>query len=466
MSSDFPTIAEASALIAAKQLSPVELTQHCLDRIAQLDGTLHAFLHLDAPRALAAARAAEADISRAGPRGPLHGIPLGIKDIYDVEGMPTTAHSRQRQHASPATADAASVGSLAAAGAIILGKLATHEFAFGGPSFDLPWPPARNPWNPDHFTGGSSSGTGAAVAAGLVLGGLGSDTGGSIRLPAAYCGIAGLKPTYGLVSRVGVLPLAYSLDHVGPMAWSVEDCALLLQAIAGHDPADPASAARPVPDFRRELDLGAKGLRIGVLRGFHAVENPVNAATGTALDGALDFYRREGAFIREVHLSPLLDWRAVGMLIMLVEAFTVHQEWMRGRMSWYGERFRDRVALGGLIAASDYIDAQRLRRELILELDHATADVDVLLTATVPSEAPRLDQVEKWATIEQPNFTSPFNVSGFPALSLCAGYGAGGLPLALQLIAKPFAEPVLLRAGHAYERAMPWRARRPALAAA
>ena len=248
MSGDFPTIAEAASLIAQRKLSPVELTRACLDRIQKLDGTLHAFLHLDPDRALAQAREAEAALMKGAPRGPLHGIPIGLKDIYNTKDMPTTAHSRQLMGNVPAE-DATCARRLAAAGTVLLGKLATHEFAFGGPSFDLPWPPARNPWNPDHFTGGSSSGTGAAVAAGLVLGGMGSDTGGSIRLPAALCGVAGIKPTYGLVPRTGILPLAFSLDHAGPMAWTVEDCALLLQAVAGHDPQDPASADRPVADF-------------------------------------------------------------------------------------------------------------------------------------------------------------------------------------------------------------------------
>ncbi len=462
MSVEFPTIAEAGALIAAKKLSPVELTQHCLDRIARLDGTLHAFLHLAAPQALAAARAAEAAIMRDGPKGPLHGIPIGLKDIINTKGMPTTAHSRQLAHHVPLQ-DATTARLLADAGTILLGKLATHEFAFGGPSFDLPWPPARNPWALDRYVGGSSSGTGVAVAAGLVLGGLGSDTGGSIRLPAAYCGIAGLKPTYGLVSRAGVLPLAYSLDHVGPMAWTVEDCAILLQALAGHDPADPASADRTPPDFRAALGQGTKGLRIGVLREFHEVENPATATTRRAIEGALDFFRRDGAAVKEVRLSPLLDWRAVNTVILLVEGFAVHQTWMRTRIDQYGELFRDRMVLGALISGSDYVEAQRRRRELIAELQEKMAELDLLITATVPGEAPPLDRLNKWAMIEQPNFTSPFNAVGFPALSLCAGYGEEGLPLAIQLVAKPFAEPLLLRAGHAYERAMSWRATRPTL---
>jgi aspartyl-tRNA(Asn)/glutamyl-tRNA(Gln) amidotransferase subunit A len=462
VSTDFPTIAEAATLIAAKKLSPVELTQRCFGRIAEFDGTLHSFIHLTADQALATARAAESAIMRGEQKGRLHGIPIGLKDIYNTKGIPTTGHSRQLLGNVPQE-DATSVRLLAEAGTVMLGKLATHEFAFGGPSFDLPWPPARNPWQPDHFTGGSSSGTGVAVAEGVILGGLGSDTGGSIRLPSAYCGVAGIKPTYGLVSRLGVLPLAYSLDHVGPMAWTVEDCAILLQAIAGYDAEDPASAD-PMPlDFCGQLDRGAKDLRIGVLRGFHETELPVNRATRSALDGAIDFFREEGAVITDVSLPSLLDWRAASVVILLVEGFAVHQEWMRKRMDHYGERLRDRMALGGLISGSDYVEAQRLRRELTAALRAAMSDVDVLLTATVPGEAPPIDSVAKWAMIEQPNFTSPFNVSGFPALSVCTGYGDKGLPLAMQLIGKPFAEPTLFRAGHAYERALAWRTRRPPL---
>ncbi len=462
MSAEFPTIAEAAALIAARKLSPVELTRTCLDRIARLDGRLHSVLRLTPDLAMAQARDAEAAIMKGESRGALHGIPIGLKDIYETKGIPTTAHSRQLEHHIPAE-DATCTRRLAEAGTVLVGKLATHEFAFGGPSFDLPWPPARNPWNPDHFTGGSSSGTGAAVAAGLVLGGMGSDTGGSIRLPAALCGIAGIKPTYGLVSRAGIVPLAYSLDHAGPMAWTVEDCAILLQAVAGFDPKDPASVDRPVPDFRASLGAGVKGLRIGVIRHFHERENPVNEATRKGIEDAIDFYRREGAQISEVTLSPLNDWRACGLIIILVEGYAVHEHWMRSSMEKYGELLRDRLALGAMISGADYVQAQRRRRALCAELAAAMQGLDLLLTASVPAEAPRIDRVPKWGIVEQPNFTSAFNVSGYPAMSVCTGYGESGLPLAVQLVAKPFDEATLFRAGHAYERAMPWRDRRPPL---
>src|ERR1700682_5179446 len=248
MPAPIPTIAEAAKLIAAKQLSPVELTSACLDRVRALDDQLHAFVHLTANRALAEARAAEAAIMAGGPKGPLHGIPIGLKDIVDTKGIPTTCQSKLLQDNIP-DADATCAEKLAAAGAVLMGKLTTHEFADGGPSFDLPRPPPRKPWNTDHFTAGSSSGTGAAVAAGMILCGIGTDTGGSIRGPAAYCGVAGLKPTYGLVSRAGVAPAAFSLDHIGPMAWNAEDCAIMLQALVGHDPRDPASANRPLPEY-------------------------------------------------------------------------------------------------------------------------------------------------------------------------------------------------------------------------
>src|SRR6476469_66201 len=294
--STIPSIAEAAAGIAAKTLSPVELTEACLARTAALDGTLHAFIRLAAEGARAQARAAEARIMRDGPRGPLDGIPFAHKDIYFTAGIPTTAHSKVLQDHVPAE-DATTVRLLAEAGVVMLGKLSTHEFAFGGPSFDLPWPPARNPWNPDHFPAGSSSGTGAAVASGMILGGTGSDTGGSIRGPAALCGITGIKPTYGLVSRAGVLPLSFSMDHAGPMAWTVEDCALLLQAMAGHDPADPASVDRPAPDYTFDIAKGAKGLRIGVVRHFFESDNPVSPATLAGINHGLDVFEHLGAEI-------------------------------------------------------------------------------------------------------------------------------------------------------------------------
>ncbi len=373
---EFLTIAEASALIRRRELSPVELVRSRLDRIERLDGKLNSFIRVLGDQALAAARSAEAEIAAGHWRGPLHGVPIGLKDIYETKGIPTTGHSKVLIDHVPQQ-DAASVRRLTDAGAIVLGKLATHEFAFGGPSFDLPWPPARNPWDISRFTGGSSSGTGAAVAAGLVLGGTGSDTGGSIRGPAAFCGLAGLKPSYGRISRAGILPLAFSLDHAGPMAWTAEDCAIMLQAMAGHDPADPASADRPVPDYRAALVGESKGLRIGLIRHFYETDNPANEATRQGIAAAVKVLEDLGCSVREVRLSPLADWVACGVLIMLTEAYAIHQPTLRERFTDYGEAFRDRLALAPLISGGDYVQAVRRRRELAGEYTAAMADLDL-----------------------------------------------------------------------------------------
>src|SRR5215210_8706902 len=420
MVADYLTLAEAARLIETRELSPVELVDSRLSRIEQFDDRLHSFIRVLAQEARAAARAAEAEIAAGRYRGPLHGIPIGLKDIYETAGVATTGHSKVMQDHVPA-ADAFSVARLRDAGAVLVGKLATHEFAFGGPSFDLPWPPARNPWDTARFTGGSYSGTGAAVAAGLILGGTGSDTGGSIRGPSAFCGLAGIKPTYGLISRAGILPLAFSLDHAGPMAWTAEDCAILLQAMAGHDPADPASANVQIPDYRAALQAGIKGLRIGVIRHFYERDNEANAATRQAIEAAAQKFAELGCSVRDVTLSPLGDWASCGVLMMLAEAYTIHEHNLRRRFTDYGEIFRDRMALAGLITAADYIQALRRRRELVAELDGAMADLDLVMTAAAPSEAPPIDEVPKFTIMAAPSLTMPFNVTGSPAMSVCCG---------------------------------------------
>src|SRR5947208_482466 len=299
MPAAIPTIADAAKQIAARRLSPVELTRACLDRVQALDDRLNAFVHLTEERALAEAHAAEVAIMTGGPKGKLHGIPIGLKDIVDTEGIPTTCQSKFLQDNNP-DADATCAEKLAAAGTVLIGKTTTHEFADGGPSFDLPRPPARNPWDTEHFTAGSSSGTGAGIAAGLILGGIGTDTGGSIRGPAALCGIAGIKPTYGLVSRAGVAPAAFSLDHIGPMAWTAEDCALMLQVLAGRDPPRPASAAHPVPDYAALIGGGIKGMKIGVIHHFHEVDYKVSDGVRNGISAAIATLRELGAEIREV----------------------------------------------------------------------------------------------------------------------------------------------------------------------
>jgi aspartyl-tRNA(Asn)/glutamyl-tRNA(Gln) amidotransferase subunit A len=459
---DFLTIAEAGTLIAKRELSPVELVQSRLARIERLDGKLNSFIRVLSEEALAAARSAEAEMMAGRRRGPLHGIPIGLKDIYETKGVPTTGHSKVLIDHIPRR-DAASVRRLTDAGAIVLGKLATHEFAFGGPSFDLPWPPARNPWDISRFTGGSSSGTGAAVAAGLVLGGTGSDTGGSIRGPAAFCGLAGLKPSYGRIGRAGILPLAFSLDHAGPMTWTAEDSAIMLQAMAGHDPADPGSAERPVPDYHAALSGEVKGLRIGLIRHFYETDNPANETTRQGIAAAVKVLEDLGCSVRELRLSPLADWAACGVMIMLTEGYAIHEGTLRERFADYGEAFRDRMALAALITGVDYIQAVRRRRELAAELTSAMADLDLVMTATAPSEAPPIEAVGKFAIFERPMLTMPFNVTGSPAMSVCCGYTTAGLPLAIQLAGKPFDEATVLKLAHAYEKATAWRSIRPRL---
>lgn len=458
-----PSVAEAHDAFRRRQLSPVELTRACLERIARLDDTLHAFIAVTEERALADARAAEARFMVDAPLGPLDGIPIGHKDIYETAGIPTTAHSRLLADNVP-QADGTVVRLWRAAGTVLMGKLATHEFAFGGPSFDLPWPPARNPWDPAHFTSGSSSGTAAAVVSGMILGGTGSDTGGSIRGPSALCGLAGIKPTYGLCSRVGVLPLTYSMDHTGPMAWSVEDCAYLLAAMAGPDPADPASAGVMAEDYVAALGRGAQGLRIGVARSWFEAEHPLSAAGLAAMHGAERIFRELGATVVDVSLPPLADYAACGYLILITEAYAAHEPWMRSRFTEYGELLRDRMALGALVSGPDYVQALRRRRELCAEMAAAMEGLDLLLTAPAGGEAPPIDKVPKWVTFERPSLTIPFNVTGQPAMTVCAGFGERGLPLGIQLAGRPFADATVLAAAHAFEQAAGTRGRRPSLA--
>src|ERR1700722_2149332 len=465
MSGAIPTIAEAAQAIATKRLSPVELTRACIDRVHKLDGELNAFVHLTEERALADARAAEAVIMAHGPKGPLHGVPIGLKDIVDTKGIPTTCQSKLLQDNIP-DADATCAEKLAAAGTVLMGKTTTHEFADGGPSFDLPAPPARNPWNTEHFTAGSSSGTGAGVAAGLMLGGIGADTGGSIRGPAALCGIAGIKPTYGLVSRAGVAPAAFTLDHIGPMAWTAEDCAIMLQALAGHDPADPASASQPIPNYTEKLGSGIKGMRIGVIHHFHESDHKVTPAVQRGIDAAIATFRGLGAEIREVTLSPMPEWHACGTLISITERASAYDEWARTRLADFGERVQQRLLVAALVSSVDYVQAVRRRRELRAELKAAMADLDVVLTAGNPSEAPKIDDVPMWDVSAQPSFTVRFNGTGYPGMCVCWGFGDGDLPVSIKIVGKPFQEAAVLRIADAFEKATPFRDRRPAMSSA
>jgi aspartyl-tRNA(Asn)/glutamyl-tRNA(Gln) amidotransferase subunit A len=456
----FLGIAEAAGLIRAKKLSPVEYVSALLARIERHDGKLNAFIALTPERALTAARAAEAEIAACHWRGPFHGMPYALKDIIDVKGLATTAHSKillgniARQHAVVTER-------LEAAGGLLIGKLSTHEFAIGGPSFDLPWPPARNPWNRDHFCGGSSSGSGAGLAAGFFPAALGTDTGGSIRNPASMCGITGMKPTYGRVSRRGVLPLAFSLDHIGPMTRTVRDNALMLQVIAGHDPGDPASADEPVADYMAMLDQGVKGLRIGVIRHFYAGDVAGDPEQVEALDAAVRLLAEAGAETTEITLPALQDFSACGQIILAAEAYAVHEQWLKERPQDYGARARERLLAGATLRAVDYLQAVRWRLQLRDRVATAFADVDLAITASSMDPACRIDDDEALATNYWRQARMPFNVSGQPGLVLSAGFSKGGLPLSLQLVGQPFAEAMLYRVAQCYEDATGWTKRHP-----
>jgi aspartyl-tRNA(Asn)/glutamyl-tRNA(Gln) amidotransferase subunit A len=446
------TAAAAAQAIAARKLSPVELMEALLQRIGRLDPKLHVFIRLDADAAMDAAKSAEAEIAAGRRRGPLHGVPVGIKDIIDVAGLPTTCHSKILID-NVAGADAVCVSRLRGAGAIVVGKLSTHEFAIGGPSFDLPWPPARNPWNTDHHPGGSSSGAGAGIAAGLFPLALGSDTGGSVRNPASACGIVGLKPTYGLVSRRGVFPLSFTLDHVGPLTRTVADNALLLEIIAGHDPLDPGSAAAPAGHYAAGLERGMRGLRIGFIRHFHETDLPADPEVTAALENVARTLQSLGAEIRDVRLPTLSEFGAVNRVILQSEAWAIHGPWLRERPGDYGQLARRRLLPGAFIGAGDYVQAQRRRFEMIAAIEAALRDVDVLLCASAMDPPSRIEDAVETERTYPRQARTPFNVTGHPALAMMAGISRGGLPLSVQFVGRYFAEGTLFQVAREWERA-------------
>jgi aspartyl-tRNA(Asn)/glutamyl-tRNA(Gln) amidotransferase subunit A len=456
----FLGIADAADLIRARKLSPVDYVEALLDRTGRLDLRYHAFICLTRDLALAAARQAEKEIAGGNWRGPLHGIPTGLKDIIDCAGVPTTAHSKVLVD-NVAVADAVVTQRLKSAGAIIMGKLATHEFAIGGPSFDLPWPPAVNPWGGNHFPGGSSSGCGVALAAGMLPAALGTDTGGSVRNPASMCGITGMKPTYGRVSRRGVLPLAYSLDHVGPMTRTVRDNALLLQVLAGHDPDDPSSANVPVPQYAADLERGVKGLKLGLVRHFYAEDMQAHPEQARAIEAAAEVLGGLGAEVREIRLAPLQDYATCTRIIIRCEAFAIHRRWLAERPGDYGNLARQRILDGAAVSAADYIDAQRLRDRLTRRTLEVFAGLDAALTASSLDPPCRIDDADACARLYPRQARQPFNVTGQPAMAIPAGFTQDGLPLSLQLIGLPWQEAMLYRIARAYERTTGWTERRP-----
>jgi aspartyl-tRNA(Asn)/glutamyl-tRNA(Gln) amidotransferase subunit A len=457
------SIAEAGRALRAGTLTSVALTQHALARIASLDPLLHAFVLVTSERALADADRADRELKSGIDKGPMHGIPYGMKDIYNTAGIRTTCHSKLLLDHIPAE-DSVVEAKLRAGGAVLLGKLATHEFAIGGPSFDLPFPPARNPWNLDHFTGGSSSGSGAAVAAGLTRMAMGSDTGGSIRGPAFYCGVVGLKPTYGRVSRRGVFPLSYTLDHCGPLTWTVEDTALTMQVIAGHDPHDPASADLPVGDYTADLGRDLAGLKIGYPRSFFANHADVTAEVVASLDTTALEIAKLGATVTEITLPEFDLFNACGRVILSAEAYAIHEEELLTRPLDYGRYAYLRIMAGAALSAADLVQALRMRRELTDVLNaKVLAEYDALITANGLAAAPRFDEFTPDAPPKQMVQTMPFNVTGNPVLAMPTGFAKSGLPLGMQIVGRAFDEATVLRIGAAYEAAAGWIHKRPAL---
>jgi aspartyl-tRNA(Asn)/glutamyl-tRNA(Gln) amidotransferase subunit A len=443
---DEDTIAGGLAAVRAGQISAGEWLERCLARIAALDPHLHAFLDCAAERARGRARRIDERIARGAPLASLAGVPLALKDVIDVAGMPTTANSAMLRDAV-AESDAAVTARLKRSGAILLGKLAAWEFAIGGVSFGLPWPPALNPWNLDHDPGGSSSGSAVAVAAGLCAGAVGTDTGGSIREPAAWCGVAGLKPTYGLVSARGIWPVSRTLDHAGPMAWTSEDCALMVDAMAG------------AKHRRLGVAGGVAGLKIGVVDLDREANLSIDSAVSATLDETQRLLSAGGARLPRIRIAPLALYSAVVTIIAAAEAHKVHRVRLAATPGGYDSLTRQRLLSGAALAVRDVDRAQSERRRLAAVTADLMSEVDALVMPTSASAAPRLGAYDSHGA--HPSLTRPWNVTGAPALSVCAGFSPEGLPIGVQIVAKPFCDDIALRIGQALEHATGTRERRP-----
>jgi aspartyl-tRNA(Asn)/glutamyl-tRNA(Gln) amidotransferase subunit A len=459
------TISQASRLIQRRELSPVELVDAFLDRITAVDDKVRSYLLVTADRARAQALQAERDIAAGRYRGPLHGIPYAVKDNYYTRGLRTTAASRLLLDFVP-DHDATAVRKLDEAGAIMLGKLNTWEYGTGngGVYFDLPFEPARNPWDLSRFTGGSSTGAGASVAAGTAMIALGSDTTGSVRLPAAACGLQGMKPTYGRVSRHGILPNCYTMDTPGPLTWTVEDSAIVLGVIAGRDRLDPASADRVVPDYAVHLDDGVAGMTVGVVRDVGAAPGAIDDANGAAFENMVDVLRAAGARVVDVALpAPIAEYRNVTSVINWTESLSIHEEDFLRRAPDMGFALRDKLMSGAMTRAVDYVAAQRRRRELADATDALVRSVDVLIAPCAFRVAPAFADDAAMRAYTRENACPPFNASGHPAMTVCTGFNADGLPTNAQIVGRWFDEARVYQVAHAYERATPWRTRRPLL---
>lgn len=454
------TIAQAAKLIENKELSPVELVDACLKRIERFDGAIKAWVRVLDDRAHAEARKAADEIARRGPRSPLHGIPIAHKDLYDVKGLPTKAGSKVRSDAPPAKRDAAFVRKLRNAGAVMLGKTTTHEFAYGTRT-----PPTANPWDTSRIPGGSSGGSAAALASGMCLGASGSDTGGSIRTPSSLCNVVGIKPTFGRVSKDGLLPLAWTLDHAGPLARSVEDCALMLNVIAGADPRDPTTAAAPVPDFTRALGKSVRNLKVGVPTSvFFEGADP---ETERLVRKALRVLESLG-----VHVVPLempKSQRVAGtsyVVIQTAEPREGHEYYLRRRPEAYDNQTRALLALGQEWTAQDYLHAQRIRTVNIRSWVKIFHKIDAVASPATPRPAPTKEEGEVTGVFDLANYAPYFDFNGCPSMSVPAGFTRDGLPVGLMLSAPPFGEVKLLRLAYAYQEETRFNRRRPPLAKA
>ncbi|OHV48877.1 amidase [Pseudofrankia sp. BMG5.36] len=462
---EYLTITEAAAALRSGATTSVALTSACFAAADAHDGALGVYLARFDELALAAAAKADEELAAGVDRGPLHGIPLGVKDIIAAEGGPTTAQSLILDPAwGEGIGDAVVVARLRAAGAVITGKSSTMEFATGMPDPEKPFPIPRNPWNPEHWAGGSSSGTGSGVAAGMFLGGLGTDTGGSIRCPSAFNGITGLKQTFGRVPKSGCVPLGYSYDHIGPMARSARDCAIMLGVMAGHDPSDATSVDMPVPDYTAGLTGSLEGVRIGVdLLEDHA-RNPADPVLDGRIAAALEVLREAGATLIPLRLPFYREARDATIIGAMAEALAYHRTDLAGRWADYGAATRAIVATGTFVTGADYVQVQRFRRHLCREVATLFGDVDLIATPTAAAGAPRIDELGADAVLGNLH-TQYWNSTGHPALSIPIGLGATGLPLALQLVGRPFGELAVLDAGHAVQRRTDWHLARPPLAA-
>ena len=444
--------AELAPLIRKHTVSPVDIVQAHLARIEAFNDTLRAYLYIAADQALAAARAAEIDIMAGGYRGALHGIPVAYKDIYHVAGMPTTAASKVMA-GYLAEEDCTVAARLRRAGAICLGKLNTHEFASG--SMEV-FGTARNPWNTAMVPGGSSSGSGTALAAHLVTGATGSDTGGSVRNPASYCGIVGLKPTYGRISRAGIIPLSWSLDHAGPMARTVTDSAMLLQVMAGPDRRDPSAANEPVPDYQRALQADLQGLRIGVPRTYFFEDGDPEVIR--AVQAAIEAMRPMGATLRQIDLPQAWLGPAASWAIAYTEAFAFHRSNFFARPRDYTPAFFHKIAGAAFLTAEERITAQRLRQVITDEFVTALEAVDVIIVPTTAHPAYPIGRASPQPDMR--SLTRSVSLTGLPALAVPCGFNAAGLPVSMQVIGRAWEEGTVLRVGHAYEQASDWHQRR------